>query len=235
MQYDFDQIIHRRLFGSAKWSVFDPDVLPLWVADMDFASPEPVLRALHERVDHGVFGYPVRSRELQGVIQKRLRDLYDWRVAPEDILFLPGVVTGFNMASHAIGQPGDGVIVQPPVYYPFLSAPSNAGRTRQCAEVVQQGARYEIDLDTFEQAITDRSRLFVLCNPHNPIGRVYERAELLALAEICLRHDIVICSDEIHCDLVFSKHRHTPIAALLGHASPTVTQNIYFKWRDPRV
>jgi len=191
---------------------------------MDFASPEPVLRALHERVDHGVFGYPVRPPELRDVIQERLRDLYNWHVQPEEILFLPGVVTGFNMASHAVGQPGDGILVQPPVYYPFLAAPANAGRVCQCVEVVQRGARYEIDLDAFERAITDRSRLFILCNPHNPVGRVYEREELLAMAEICLRHDITMCSDEIHCDLVFSGHTHTPLAALAPEiAERTIT------------
>ena len=216
MKYDFDHYIERCNTNSQKWERFDEDVLPLWVADMDFVSPEPVVRALQERVAHGIFGYPDASAvpELYEAVQARLSTLYGWDVASEDILFLPGVVTGFNMACHAIGEAGDGVLVQPPVYSHFLSAPGSAGRACQCAEVTLDGRRYEIDFDLFEGAIADRTRLFLFCNPHNPVGRVYTPGELGKLAEICLRHDVVICSDEIHCDLVFSGHRHTPIATL---------------------
>jgi cystathionine beta-lyase len=214
MQYDFNQVIHRRGTDCYKWDACDEDVLPLPVADMDFVSAEPVLRALHERVDHGVFGYTLPPAALYEVIQSRLKALYGWEVSAEEVLFMPGVVPGFNMACRAVGEPGDGVLVQPPVYYPFLSAPGNAGRVLQCAELTLRGERYEIDLDAFEAAIDARTRLFILCNPHNPVGRVFERDELERLAEICLRHDVVICSDEIHCDLVFSGHRHLPIAAL---------------------
>jgi cystathionine beta-lyase len=191
---------------------------------MDYVSPEPVVRALHERVEHGVFGYTQPAQALYEVIRTRLRALYDWDVDVEDILFLPGVVVGFNLACHAVGEPGDGVLIQPPVYYPFLTAPGNAGRALQSAEVPLRRERYEIDLDTFEQAITDRTRMFLFCNPHNPIGRVYGREELLHLAEICARHDLTICSDEIHCDLVFSGRRHIPIAALAPEiAQRTIT------------
>ena len=224
MHYDFDRCIARRGSGAYKWDDHDGDVLPLWVADMDFCSPEPVVRALRERTEHGVFGYTRPSHELYEVVRARLQRLYDWEVQAEDILFLPGVVTGFNLACHAIGAPGDGVLVQPPVYYPFLAAPRHAGRTLQCAEVQLQGTRYGIDFDAFENAIDDRTRLFILCNPHNPVGRVYERDELSRMAEICLRHDVVICSDEIHCDLVYSGHRHLPIASLAPEiAQRTIT------------
>ena len=214
MPCDFDQTINRRGTCCYKWDHYAEDVLPLPVADMDFISPEPVLRALHQRVDHGVFGYTTAPDALYEVICERLEALYGWQVTREQILFLPGVVVGFNLACHAIGEPGDGVLVQPPVYGPFLSAPGNARRTSQYAELVRGSKRYEIDFDAFEAAITDRTSTFVLCNPHNPVGRVYTRDELERMAEICLRHDIVICSDEIHCDLLFSGHEHIPIASL---------------------
>ncbi len=221
MQYDFDQPIDRLRSDSAKWQHYGPDVLPLWVADMDFCSPEPVIRALRERVAHGVFGYASDPGALRRAIQARLEILYGWKIAVDDILFLPGVVAGFSVACRAIGQPGDGVLVQPPIYPPCLSAPVHAGRVPDCAQVRQQGQRYEIDADEFEAAIGERTRLFLFCNPHNPVGRVYERGELARLAEICLRHNLVICSDEIHCDLVFSGHRHVPIASL----APEVVQH----------
>jgi len=214
MIYDLDRQIDRLHSDSAKWRRFDPDVLPLWVADMDFVSAEPILRALRERVNHGVFGYAMPPAELSEVIQARMADLYGWQIAVEDVVYLPGVVPGFNLAARAVSEPGDAVLVQPPVYYPFLTAPRNAGLDLQCAEVTLRGERYEIDFDAFEATITSQTSMFLFCNPHNPVGRAYRRDELTRLAEICLRHDVVICSDEIHCDLVFSGHRHTPIAAL---------------------
>ena len=220
MQYDLDQCVDRRGTECDKWDRCEEDVLPLPVADMDFCSPEPVIRALRERIDHGVFGYTSPAQALYEVIQTRLKTLYGWAVEVEDILFLPGVVVGFNLASHAVGQPGDGVLVQPPVYGPFLSAPGNAGRVCQSAPIQLQGSRYEIDLGVLTDAIDERTRMFLFCNPHNPVGRVYEQRELEALADVCLRHDLTICSDEIHCDLVFSGHHHIPIASL----SPEVAQ-----------
>ena len=224
MSCDLDQIIDRRGTCCYKWDRYPEDVLPLPVADMDFVSPEPVLRGLHQRVDHGVFGYTEAPGALYDVIRERLDALYGWEVTKEQILFLPGVVVGFNLACHAIGEPGDAVLVQPPVYGPFLSAPGNARRVLQCAEVQRRGDRYEVDFDAFEAAMTERTRTFILCNPHNPVGRVYERGELERMAEICLRHDVVICSDEIHCDLLFSGHEHIPIASLAPEvAQKTIT------------
>lgn len=229
MTCNFDHIIDRRNTDSAKWGCYDQadcdvgDVLPLWVADMDFRSPEPVIRALQERVAHGVFGYGLPPDELPAVIQERLARLYDWRVEIEDIYFVPGVVTGFNQVCHAVGAPGDAVLVEPPVYYPMLYAPGNADRICKTVPLVERGGWYEHDFDAFEAAAESAS-LFLLCNPHNPVGRVFERDELERLAEICLRHDVVICSDEIHCDLVFPGHLHIPIAALSPEiAARTVT------------
>lgn len=215
MTWNFDRIIDRRASESAKWRVYDPDVLPMWVADMDFRSPEPVIQALHQRVDHGIFGYPCDSQELTDVIVARLARLYGWKVEPEAVLFLPGVVTGFNLAAHAVTLPGDGILIQTPIYYPMLRVPGNTGCTLDQMELTRRSdGQYEIDFDAFEATITDRTRIFLLCNPHNPVGRVFRRDELERMAEICLRRNVILCSDEIHCDLVFSGHRHIPIASL---------------------
>ncbi len=215
MAYDFDRRIDRSHSESVKWHYYEEDVLPMWVADMDFVSPEPVLRALRERVEQGVFGYPIIPPELVEVIVARLERLYAWRVEPEALVFLPGVVTSFNLACHAFVAPGEGALVQTPVYPPFLSAPQNAGLVREEMQLTQEAdGSYSIDFEAFERAISERTRLFILCNPHNPVGRVFRRDELERLAEICLRHEVLICSDEIHCDLLFSGVRHTPIACI---------------------
>ncbi|HHY87516.1 MAG TPA: putative C-S lyase [Chloroflexi bacterium] len=211
----FDFLPDRRHSESIKWLQYPEDVLPLWVADMDFISPEPVIRAIQERAAHGVFGYPTDMPVLIEAIQAWLAERHGWQVRQEDIVLLPGVVTGINLVAHAIGQPGDGVLIQTPIYPPFLTAPENAGRVRHDAPMVQgPDGRFEVDFDAFEQAMTDDTRLFILCNPHNPVGRVYTRMELERMAEICLRRGVTICSDEIHCDLVYSGNRHTPIASL---------------------
>jgi cystathionine beta-lyase len=218
MGYDFDTVVDRRASDSAKWHFYSEDVLPMWVADMDFRSPEPILRAMHERVDHGVFGYGGLTNQLREVLVERMARLYNWQVQPEAIVSLPGLVCGLNVVSRAIGERGDGVLVSAPVYPPFLSAPVNQERELQSA-LLAKGERngnlyYDVDYERFEAAVRPNTRLFILCNPHNPIGRAYSPAELSQMAEICLRHDLVICSDEIHCDLLLGGATHTPLAAL---------------------
>lgn len=214
MPYNFDHLLDRRSSDSLKWNLYDAEVLPLWVADMDFVSPEPVLRALHARIDHGVFGYGKTPAELREVIVERLARLYGWRVTPEDLVFLPGVVPGFNLAARALTTPGDGLLIQTPVYPPFLEVPAHAGLTLNSMELTRRAdGYYEIDFDVFT-ACAARSRLFLLCNPHNPVGRAFHEDELHQMAELCLRHGVTLCSDEIHCDLLFSGTRHIPIAAL---------------------
>jgi cystathionine beta-lyase len=228
MIYDFDSLPDRRNTESIKWHYFPEDVLPLWVADMDFVSPEPVVRALHARVDHGVFGYPdsfifldQKNSPLAEIIVQRLEQRYGWKVNPEEVVFLPGVVAGFNMVCHALAAHPDesnspgGVLIQTPVYPPFLEAHTNAGMTRQEMELTcSPDGTYTIDWEAFEGAFTPETRLFLLCNPHNPVGRVFRRDELEYMAQACLQRGVTICADEIHCDLLFSGQRHIPIASL---------------------
>lgn len=214
MSCDFDQIIDRLNSDSSKWCHYDPDVLPLWVADMDFAAPDVVVQALQERVAHGVFGYCQPPKQLREVVQARLANSYGWNVEENEILFIPGVVSGFNLVCRAIGAPGDEVLVQPPIYPPMLTAPGNSGRICTSVPLVEGDGRYKIDFAAFEQSITEHTSLFLLCSPHNPTGRVFEMHELERMAEICLAHNVTICSDEIHCDIVYPGHRHIPIASL---------------------
>jgi cystathionine beta-lyase len=214
MTYDFDQIIDRRNSDSIKWGIHERDVLPLWVADMDFVSAEPVIKALRRRVEHRVFGYTRPPQALTRAIRQRLESRYSWTVRDPEVLYLPGIVTGLNIAFQAFAAPAEAVLAQPPVYFHFLRDPVQHGRILQDPPVVQKGDSYEIDFDEFERSITKDTRLFVLCNPHNPVGRVYTKLELTKIAAICLRHRLVICSDEIHCDLIFPPHRHVPIASL---------------------
>jgi cystathionine beta-lyase len=182
---------------------------------MDFPSPEPVIRALRERVEHGFFGYGDEQPEFYEVLVDRLWKRYGWRVTPDAIMHLPGVIPGFNLACRAFAMPGDGLLLQTPVYPPILRAPGNCGLSREEAELVRQpSGRYVIDFDVFAAAIRERTRVFLLCNPHNPVGRAWERGELLRMAEICLARNLLICADEIHCDLMFSGHQHLPIASL---------------------
>lgn len=217
MTHDFDRVIERRGTGSSKWFKYPPDVLPLTVADMDFASPEPVVRALRERVEHGVFGYghQLEVTELSEVFADRLQKRYGWRVSPEALVLIPGVIPGFNVACRMLASAGEGIAMQTPLYPPLLRVPGNIGlRFDEVPLARDASGRYSVDHGAFEAAIRPDTRIFLLCNPHNPVGRVFTRDELAGLAEICLRHGVAIVSDEIHCDLVYSGHRHLPIASL---------------------
>ncbi len=223
---NFDEIIDRRSNESVKWHFFEEDVLPLWVADMDFKCPQAVMDALHERVDHGIFGYGLPPKDLPEIVVERMERLYNWKIQEGAVGFVPGCVTGFNLVIRAICQPGDSVIIQTPVYPPFLTAPEAAGAKRIDNQLIQNtDGSYEVDFDRFEaQIVENQVKLFILCNPHNPVGRVFRRAELQRMAEICLAHDVVVCSDDIHCDLIFSGHHHIPMASLSHEiAAKTIT------------
>jgi len=223
--YDFDFLPDRRSTNNGKWRKHPQDVLPMFVADMDFVPPQPVVEALQDAAARGVFGYPefnddmADSPGLREVVVARMAARYGWRVAPEALVFLPGVISAFNLAARTLAlmssQPGGELVVQTPIYPPMLDAAPNAGFTRRDAPLLR-GAdyRYRIDWDVFEAAFSPATRMFLLCNPHNPVGRVFTRDELARMAEVCLRHGVTICSDEIHSELIYSGARHVPIASL---------------------
>lgn len=221
MKYNFDFIIDRRSSNSAKWTQYSEDVLPLWVADMDFLTPQPILDALRSALEHGVLGYEHPSRALFETVVARMERLYGWKIDPDMVVATPGIVSGFNAAARAVCLPGEGILMQPPVYFPFLGVHENIGLARRFAPLVKlvdgNIVRYEIDFDAFEAAIGSggaRTAMFLFCNPHNPTGNAFTREQLSRLVEICLRQDIVICSDEIHSELLLGGSQHIPVATL---------------------
>lgn len=227
MNFDFDTAPERRGTDSQKWQKYaGRDVLPLWVADMDFMSPPAVIAAVQARAAHGVFGYARPVKSSVDAFVNALAARYGWRIDPEWIVWLPGLVVGLNVTAQAFAGPGDEVLTVTPVYPPFMSAPKNSGRISVQVPLLLNVAaqRWEIDWAALEKAITPRTKLFILCNPHNPVARVWRRDELVRLGEFCTRHNLVLCSDEIHCDLILDDLPHVP-TALLGAeiANRTVT------------
>ena len=231
MEYKFDTIIDRRSTNSIKWNKYPDDVLPLWVADMDFAAPQPILDAIQKKLSQGALGYERASQALLETVAARMDKLYGWKVDAEMVVAVPGIVSGFNAAARAVCAPGEGVLMQPPVYFPFLRVPGNLELTRQYAPLVRAAdgevVRYEIDFEAFEVAIGSedaRTGMFLFCNPHNPTGNAFAKEDLSHLAEICLRNDVVICSDEIHSELLLGDTQHTPMATLSPEiAEQTIT------------
>ncbi|HUN23702.1 MAG TPA: PatB family C-S lyase [Anaerolineales bacterium] len=226
--FNFDEIIERRTTRSIKWGLFAPDVLPMWVADMDFRVPAAIETALQERVSHGIFGYDFLFADLQERVCERMARLYQWKITPADVVLIPGLVVGFNVAARAVCQAGDGVLVQPPVYHPMLHVAGNQQLENHFAPLqkTQTGRilHYQVDLPAFAQAIRPNTRLFLLCHPHNPVGRIWNQSELHGMAEYCIQNNVIICSDEIHSELLLDGHTHTPLAALAPEiADQTIT------------
>jgi len=224
----FDKVIPRAGTSSLKYdtrnAVFgQSDVIPLWVADMDFAVPAAVQRALTERAAHPVYGYTVYPDALYESLGHWLAVRHGWTVPREWIIFCPGVVPSLHAAVLAFTQPGDSVIVQPPVYAPFLSAAETTGRKTVLNPLKFADGQYRFDLEDFERCAAAGARLLLLCSPHNPVGRVWQAQELQALLQICARHDITVVSDEIHADLVYPGVRHTPLATLAQDRVKVIT------------
>lgn len=187
--------------------------MPMWVADMDFASPPEVLAALHARVDHGIFGYTDPPASLTEAVLEFLLRRHRWTVDADWLVWLPGLVQGLNLACRAVGRPGDEIITAIPVYPPFLGAPSNGGRRLVTVPLVESERRWGWDFDRLDAACGPRTRLLLLCHPHNPVGRVWREDELRTLIDMAKRHDLIVCSDEIHCDLVLDADlKHMPLA-----------------------
>ena len=229
MAYDFDTVVNRHGTDSVKWDFEEhftgmTGLLPLWVADMDFPAPPEILSAIRRRVDHPVFGYVREPDSYFEAAAAWLARRHDWTVRQEWMVPSPGVIPGLAAAILAFTRPGDGIVIQPPVYHPFaLRVKSNGRRVVENPLVVRDGA-WHMDLDGLEKVIDHGTRMLILCSPHNPVGRVWERETLLRLAEICCARGAVVVSDEIHNDLVMPGRRHTPIAALSeASAANTVT------------
>jgi cysteine-S-conjugate beta-lyase len=226
MTFDFEQPPERLGTDSQKWQKYaGRDVLPLWVADMDFRSAPAIIESLHRRVDHGVFGYarPVKST-VESVVNA-MEQRYGWKIESSWIVWLPGLVVGLNVTAQAFAQSRDEVLTLTPVYPPFMSAPKNSGRISTQAPWRLEADTWTIDWEALEQVVTPQTKLFYLCNPHNPLARVWRRSELERLAEFCLRHQLVLCSDEIHCDLILDPALpHIPSATLSPEiATRTIT------------
>jgi cystathionine beta-lyase len=224
--FDFDMAVERHDTASMKWDKYKgKDIIPLWVADMDFRSPPAIVDALHKRIDHGVFGYSIPPADLNEIVASMLKAEYGWSIKPQWLVWLPGLVTGLNVACRAVGEDNDSVMTAVPVYPPFLSAPGNSRRNLVKVPLWEIDNRWGFDFDRLEKEITADTRLFMLCNPHNPVGRVFTRDELATLAAICEKYDVVICSDEIHCGLLLdSDKKHIPTATLAPEvAKRTIT------------
>ena len=231
MSYNFDQILDRRKTNSTKWGQIPVDVIPLSLADMDFRTPEPVLDALRSSLEFGVLGYDLQIKTLQEVTSSRMERLYGWKVTPEMVVAIPGIVSGFNTAAWTVCGQGEGILIQVPVYQPFQSVSENVGLTRQIAplKLYKSGINlaYGVDFGVFKSSIHSnaaRTCMFLLSNPHNPTGNIFSRDELIKFAEICLENDVVICSDEIHSELILGDRHHIPIASISPEiANHTIT------------
>lgn len=238
-QYHFDEVIERHGTSSVKHDqlkeVFgSEDLLPLWVADMDFRTPDFIVDALRKRCEHEVFGYTFASDEYFNSILAWLDYKYGWRVERDWISYIPGIVKGISFVVDCFSNEGDKVIIQPPVYHPFRLIPEGMGREVVCNPLRLVDGRYEMDFEQLETLVDEKCKLFILCNPHNPGGIVWPKETLMRLADFCLKHHILIISDEIHAEMTFPGNKHIPFSAVseaaaansISFMAPSKTFNI---------
>jgi cystathionine beta-lyase len=228
VKYDFDIICDRRNTNCAKWdavkAIFgSEDVIPMWVADMDFPAAEPIVTSLKERAAHEFYGYAQPGPGLVEALVDRVRRKFNWKIQPEWVVLTPGVIPALNIAIRALSHPGDEIILQEPVYYPFFPSVRQSGCQVATNQLKLVDGRYEMDFDDLEEKFrpkpgmhesTSRARAIVLCNPHNPIGRVWDRPDLERLGEIVIGHGATVISDEIHCELLYRGVKHTPFGSI---------------------
>jgi len=219
MKYDFDAVIDRTKNFAAKYDELGKkfgrtDLIPLWVADMDFKVAEPITKAIQERAEQGIFGYTSRPDSYFEAIQQWLERRHGWATDTQLMIHCPGVVPSLSLLIQNFTQPGDKIIIQSPVYYPFFDVVNSSGRTLVENPLKLVNGHYEMDYDHLEESAKNGAKLLLLCSPHNPVGRVWKKAELVRLGEICLAHGVRVIADEIHSDLVFSGHIHTPFAMI---------------------
>lgn len=234
MKYNFDEVIDRTNYHSVKWDELETifgdipqDVLPMWVADMEFRSPQPVIEAIKKANEHGIYGYTSRPLSYYQAIIDWMEKRHNWKIKKDWLAFSPGVVPALSFIIRAFCQPGDKVVVQPPVYYPFFRVIENNGCHVVNNPLKLSNKKYFIDWEDLERKVDDpRVKLLILCSPHNPVGRVWQKEELIILGEICLKHHIIVVSDEIHADILFKGYIHTPFASIspaFAHNSITCT------------
>jgi len=224
MNYNFDEIIDRKNTGAVKIErckalYGSENVLPLWVADMDFRTPDFIFEAIRERCEHPILGYTMPPKEFYPSLINWIKEHHQWEVKRQWVGFLPGIVPGLSFAVQSLTVPGDEIIVQPPVYYPFFHVVKNNNRIVINNQLKNIHGKYEMDFEDLESKITSKTKLFILCNPHNPGGRVWNKNTLTRLADICTKHNIIVVSDEIHADMVLEGHKHIPFATVSESAA----------------
>lgn len=239
MSLIFDDLINRRNTNSLKWDYCRQkfgrsDIMPMWVADMDFKSPAPIIEAIARRAEHGVFGYTIPSKGFIDALTGWMKRRHNWNIDNRWVVHSPGVVTSLNTAVLAFTKPGDRVVLQSPVYYPFFSSIKDNDRELVVNSLMNNGGTYEIDFADLEKKLAQNVKMMIFCSPHNPVGRVWKINELEEVARLCRKYEVLLVSDEIHSDLVYKGYRHIPVASLsedisnntITLVSPTKTFNI---------
>jgi cystathionine beta-lyase len=219
MKWNFDEAVSREGTSCVKYDLrketFGSDeLIPMWVADMDFRTPDFIISALRKRLEHEILGYSFRPSEYYASISSWLLKRHNWEVPHEWISFCPGIVPALNLCTLAFTRPGESIIVQPPVYFPFFSAVENHGRNLIYNQLKEAGGRWEMDFESLVKSLTPATKMIIISNPHNPVGRAWSSDELVQLADICLKYNILLLSDEIHSDLILPGYHHTPVAEL---------------------
>ena len=217
--WNFDRPVRREDTDCIKYDLREEifgvkNIIPMWVADMDFLTPDFIVESLHKRLEHEIYGYSFRSPEYYQSIIKWIKIRHNWTVEREWISFSPGIVPALNFCTLAFSQPGDSIVVQPPVYFPFFTAVESHGRNLIYNRLTESEGEWSMDFNSLVSGINDKTKMIIISNPHNPVGRVWTHEELNILGDICLKHNILIISDEIHCDLVLPGFIHTPVASL---------------------
>lgn len=230
MKYEFDRLVDRRGTYSTKWDnvgnrIGNPNALPMWVADMDFPAPQPVIEAVRRRAESGIYGYAFLPPEFREATVRWMQLRHGWDISQGSVLYISSILPVLFAAVQTFTEPGDKIILQRPVYYPFFQAVENQGRVISSNSLSFRDGRYEMDFEDLERRAADpKAKVMFLCNPHNPVGRVFSRAELERVGEICLRNHVLVISDEVHSDFIYPGHKHIPMASVSAEfAANTIT------------